>query len=56
MRSHNFKALPIVYKGPFKLQPEDGFMKAETYCCYVPLIKYILCNKVVLDYKIIYFY
>jgi len=30
MRSHNFKALPVVYKSPFKLQPEDGFMKAKT--------------------------
>ena len=29
-RSHNFKAWPIVYNSPFKLQPEDGFMKAET--------------------------
>jgi hypothetical protein len=28
-RSPNFKAMPIVYK-TFKLQPEDGFMKAET--------------------------
>jgi len=28
--SRNFKALQIVYKTPFKLQPEDGFMKAET--------------------------
>jgi len=31
-------------------------MKVETCCCYVLLINYILCNKVVLDYKIIYFY
>jgi len=31
-------------------------MKAETCSCYVILIKYILCNKVVLDYRIIYFY
>jgi len=29
-RSHNFKVLPIVYNTPFKLHPEDGFMKAET--------------------------
>jgi len=41
--------LSIVYEGPFKLQPEDGFIKAETYCCYVFLINYTLCNKVVLD-------
>jgi len=34
---------------PFKLQPEDSFMKIETCCCYVLLINYILCNKVVLD-------
>jgi len=38
------------------LQPEDGFMKAETCCCYVLLINYILFNKVVLDNKFIYFY
>ena len=35
---------------------KDGFMKAETCHCYALLINYILCNKVVLDYKIIYFY
>jgi len=29
-RSRNFTALPIVYYSPFKLQPEDGLMKAET--------------------------
>jgi hypothetical protein len=29
-RSRNFKVMPIVYKDPFKLQPEDGFTKAET--------------------------
>jgi hypothetical protein len=29
-RSRNFQALPIVYYSPFKLQPEDGFMQAET--------------------------
>jgi hypothetical protein len=39
-----------------KLQPEDGFMKAETCRCCVPLINHILCNKVVLGYKIIYSY
>jgi len=32
---------------PFTLQPEDGFMKAETCSFYVLLIKYILCNKFV---------
>jgi len=26
----NFKALKIVYYNHFKLQPEDGFMQAET--------------------------
>jgi hypothetical protein len=30
-------------------------MKAETCSCYVLLINYILCNKVVLDHKSIYF-
>jgi hypothetical protein len=30
-------------------------MKAETCSCYVLLNNYILCNKVVLDYKFIYF-
>jgi len=39
----------------FKSQPEDSFMKAETFCCYVLLINYILCNNVVLENKIIYF-
>jgi hypothetical protein len=54
-RSRYFKALSIVYYGPFRLQLEDGFMKAETCCCYVLLINYTVRNKVVLDYKIIYF-
>jgi len=31
-------------------------MRDETRSCYVLLINYILCNKVVLDYRIIYFY
>jgi hypothetical protein len=39
---------------PFKLQTEDGFMKAETCCCYFILINYILCNKVVLNYIFTY--
>ena len=56
MISRNFNALQIVYKPPpFKLHPEDGFMKAETCSCYVPLINYILHNIVALDYKFIYF-
>ena len=38
MRCRNFVALPTVYEGPFKLQPEDGLMKAETCCCYYFLI------------------
>jgi len=38
------------------LQPEDDFKKPETCCCYILLINYILRNKVVLDYNIIYFY
>jgi len=41
-------------KIPFKLHPEDGFMKAETYSSYVLLINYILCNRVVLDCNLIY--
>jgi hypothetical protein len=53
--SRNIEALPILYWSPFKLQPEDGFMQAETCSCYVLLINHILCNKVVLDYKLIYF-
>jgi len=28
-RSRNFKALSIVYYRPFKIHPEDGFIKAE---------------------------
>jgi hypothetical protein len=38
----------LYIKAPFKLQPEDGFMKAETCSSHVLLINYILCNKVVL--------
>jgi hypothetical protein len=30
MRSHNFKALPVVYKNHFNLEPEDEFIKPET--------------------------
>jgi len=45
----------MAYYGPFKSQPEDGFKKAETCCCYVLLINYILFNNVVLENKIIYF-
>ena len=30
-------------------------MKAETCCCYVLAINYILCNRVVLDCKFVYF-
>ena len=51
----NFKALPILYESPFKLQPEDGFVRAETCSCYVLLSNYILCNEVVSDYKFICF-
>jgi hypothetical protein len=40
----------------FKLQPGDGLIKTETFCCYVFLINYILCNKVVLYYEVIYLY
>jgi hypothetical protein len=29
--SRNFKALPIVFSNTFKLQPEDGSMRAETF-------------------------
>jgi len=48
--------LQIVYKPtPFKIHPEDDFMKAETRSCYIPLINYILHNITVLDYKFIYF-
>jgi hypothetical protein len=54
MRSHNFKALPIVYKTSFHLQLEDGSMKAETCSFYILLITYILHNKVVLSCKCIY--
>ena len=31
-------------------------MKTKTCCCHVLVINYILCNKFVLVYKIIYFY
>ena len=40
----------------YKLQPEDGYMGAETCSSRVLLINYILCNKFVLDCNIIYFY
>jgi hypothetical protein len=44
----------LYIKDPFKLQPEDCFIKAETCSCCVRLINYILCNKVVLHYKFTY--
>jgi hypothetical protein len=44
--------LPNVYKTPFNLQPEDGFMKAETCSCCVILINYIVYNKVVVNCNI----
>jgi len=37
------------------LQPEDGFMKAETCSCCVLVINYSLYNEVVLDYKFTHF-
>jgi hypothetical protein len=43
------------FSGVFKLQPEDGFMRAETCSCNVLLIKYILYNKVVIGYKLVSF-
>jgi hypothetical protein len=39
----------------FILKLEDIFTTAETCSCYVLLINYILCNKVALENKIIYF-
>ena len=45
----------LYIKVPFKLHPEDSFIKAETCSCCVLLFKYILCNKAVLVYKFIYF-
>jgi hypothetical protein len=55
MISRDFKAVANCILKPFKLQPEDGFMTAETCSCYILLIKYILCNMAVLDCKFIYF-
>jgi hypothetical protein len=52
----NFKALPIVCKSSYNLQPEDGIMKAETLELQRFFnLKYILHNKVVLGSKFIYF-
>jgi len=39
-----------IYISSFKLQTEDGFIKAETCNCYVLLMNYVLYNKVILDY------
>jgi len=51
MQSRNFKWLPTVYYGSFKIQPEDGFMTTETCSCCVILINCILFyNKVVLGH------
>jgi len=44
-----------LYVKALMLHPEDGFMKAETRCCYVRLINYILYSKLVLDYEILCF-
>jgi hypothetical protein len=41
-------------KASLKLQPEDGFMRAETCSCCVLLIDYILCNKIYVFYFIYY--
>jgi len=43
----------LYIKALFKLQSEDGFMRAETCSCYVHLN--ILGSKIVLDYKFTYF-
>ena len=56
MRSRNCKALPVAYLGPFKLQPVDGFMKAETCNCSFLVINYSSCNTVVLDRKFVCVY
>jgi hypothetical protein len=42
-------------QSPYKLQPEDGFMKAETYSCCVLVSNFILRIKAVIDYRFIYF-
>ena len=39
----------LYIKPPSKLQPEDGFMRAETCSCCVLLVSYILYDKIVLD-------
>ena len=44
--------MSIAEQGPLKLEPEYGFMIAETCRCYVHLN--IIRNKVVLEYKFIY--
>ena len=50
-RSRNFNGLSILYDSPFKIHPEDCFIKAEILFCNVILIDYVLYNKIVLDYK-----
>jgi hypothetical protein len=50
-----FGRCQLCIKVPFKLQPEDGFKRAETCGCYVLLIKYIVYNKAVIDYKLVRF-
>jgi hypothetical protein len=44
-----FQSRCQLYIEAFKLQTEDGFMRAETCSCCVLSISYILCTKVVLD-------
>jgi len=43
------KSPQLYIKPPFKLQPEDGFMTAETCSCYILLFNYISYDKVMLD-------
>ena len=40
-------------KQPFNFQMSSRKLKHSSF--YVPLINYVLCNKVVLDYKFVYF-
>jgi hypothetical protein len=56
MRSHNFQACQLYIKALWSYTLKMASWEPKHCSCYVLLIKYILYNKVVLDYKLIYFF
>ena len=56
MRSHNFQACQLYIKALWSYTLKMASWEPKHCSCYVLLIKHILYNKVVLDYKLIYFF